>query len=135
MTGEPRYFPTVICDKLCGYSLASAIGMALYARERTGKGQEVHVPMMETMVGFNLLEHLWAGVLDEPERGLGYSRMLTPHRRPYKTLDGYICLLANTDEQWRRMFVVIDRKDTRLVTAAMRRSIPVHATSTNSMAS
>lgn len=111
VTGEPRYFPTVICDKLCGYVLASSIGMALYARARTGLGQEVHVPMMETMVGFNMLEHLWAGVLDQPELGLGYSRMLTPHRRPYRTLDGYICLLANTDEQWRRMFRVIDRPD------------------------
>ena len=110
-TGEPRYFPTVICDKLCGYVLASSIGMALFARERHGVGQEVHVPMMETMVGFNMLEHLWAGVFDEPETGLGYSRMLTPHRRPYRTLDGYVCLLANTDEQWRRMFVVIDRPD------------------------
>lgn len=110
-TGEPRYFPTVICDKLCGYVLASSIGMALYARERTGLGQEVHVPMMETMVGFNMLEHLWGGVLDQPELGLGYSRMLTPHRRPYRTLDGYICLLANTDGQWRRMFGAIDRQD------------------------
>jgi crotonobetainyl-CoA:carnitine CoA-transferase CaiB-like acyl-CoA transferase len=110
-TGEPRYFPTVICDKLCGYVLASSIGMALYARERTGLGQEVHVPMMETMVGFNMLEHLWGGVLDEPSLGLGYSRMLTPHRRPYKTMDGFICLLANTDEQWRRMFRVIDRPE------------------------
>lgn len=110
-TGEPRYFPTVICDKLCGYVLASSIGMALFARERLGVGQEVHVPMMETMVGFNMLEHLWAGVFDEPKNGLGYSRMLTPHRRPYRTLDGYVCLLANTDEQWRRMFGVIDRPD------------------------
>lgn len=110
-SGEPRYFPTVICDKLCGYVLASSIGMALYACERQGIGQEVHVPMMETMVGFNMLEHLWAGVFDEPEKGLGYSRMLTPHRRPYRTLDGYVCLLANTDEQWRRMFGVIDRPD------------------------
>jgi crotonobetainyl-CoA:carnitine CoA-transferase CaiB-like acyl-CoA transferase len=111
VNGEPSYFPTVICDKLCGYVLASSISMALYARERTGAGQEVHVPMMETMVGFNMLEHLWGAVLDEPSLGLGYSRMLTPYRRPYKTTDGYICLLANTDEQWRRMFLVIERPD------------------------
>jgi crotonobetainyl-CoA:carnitine CoA-transferase CaiB-like acyl-CoA transferase len=111
VTGEPNYVPTVICDKLCGYVLASSIGMALVARERSGAGQEVHVPMMETMVGFNMLEHLWGGVLDEPDLGLGYSRMLTPHRRPYRTQDGYICLLANTDEQWRRMFGVMGRPD------------------------
>ncbi|MCD2172257.1 CaiB/BaiF CoA transferase family protein [Rhizobium sp. C4] len=105
--GEPRYFPTVIADKHCGYVLSSAISMALLWRERTGEGQEVHVPMMESMVTFNMLEHLWGGVLDEPELGLGYSRMFTPHRRPYRTIDGYICLLANTDEQWHRLFNVI----------------------------
>jgi len=107
--GEPRYFPTVICDKLCGYILASSVGMALYARERTGLGQEVHVAMKDAMVGFNMIEHLWGGVLDEPDLGLGYSRMLTQHRRPYKTSDGYISLLAVTDEQWRRLFSAIGR--------------------------
>lgn len=110
-TGEPRYFPTVLADKHCGYVLSSAISMALLWRERTGEGQEVHVPMMESMVSFNMMEHLWGAVLDEPERGVGYSRMFTPHRRPYATKDGYICLLANTDEQWRRLFALMDRPD------------------------
>lgn len=109
--GEPRYFPTVVCDKLCGYILASSVGMALYSREQTGLGQEVHVAMMDAMVGFNLIEHLWGGVLDEPDLGIGYSRMLTPHRRPYKTSDGYISVLAVTNEQWRRLFVAIDRPE------------------------
>ncbi len=109
--GEPRYFPTVICDKLCGYILASSIGMALYSRERTGAGQEVHVAMMDTMVGFNMIEHLWSGVLDEAEKGLGYSRMLTPHRRPYQTLDGYVSLLAVTNDQWQRLLTAVDRAD------------------------
>lgn len=108
---EPRYFPTVICDKLCGHILASSVGMALYARERTGAGQEVHVAMMDAMVGFNMIEHLWGGVLDEPDLGIGYSRMLTPHRRPYKTKDGYVSLLAVTNEQWKRLFVAMDRSD------------------------
>jgi crotonobetainyl-CoA:carnitine CoA-transferase CaiB-like acyl-CoA transferase len=82
--------------------------MALYARERTGQGQEVHVPMMETMTAFNLVDHLWHGVFGEPEKGLGYPRMLTPYRRPYATEDGYICLLATTDRQWRNLFAAMD---------------------------
>lgn len=109
--GEPRYVPMVIADKFCGHALASAIGMALYRRERSGVGQEVHVPMTETMLNFNLIEHLWGAVLAEPEQGFGYIRMLTPFRRPYATKDGHICLLANTDEQWRRLFGAIDRPE------------------------
>ena len=109
--GAPRYLPMAMCDKLVGQALASAIGMALFARERTGRGQEVHVPMLETMLAFNLVDHLWHGVLDEPEKGLGYPRMFTPHRRPYATADGYICLMATTDEQWRRLLPALGRAD------------------------
>jgi crotonobetainyl-CoA:carnitine CoA-transferase CaiB-like acyl-CoA transferase len=102
--GSPRYAPMVIGDKICGYVLASMVGMALYAREKTGKGQEVHVPMFDTMAAFNLVDHLWHGVFGEPEKGLGYPRMLTPHRRPYATTDGHVCVLATTDRQWRNLF-------------------------------
>ena len=106
--GEPRYVPMVVGDKVSGQVLAGAVAMALYARERTGKGQEVHVPMMETMAAFNLVDHLWHGVFGEPEKGLGYPRMLTPYRRPYATKDGHVCLLATTDRQWRNLFAAMD---------------------------
>jgi len=106
--GPPRYVPMVVGDKVTGYTLAGAVAMALYAREKTGRGQEVHVPMMETMAAFNLVDHLWHGVFGEPEKGLGYPRMLTPYRRPYATKDGHVCLLATTDRQWRALFAAMD---------------------------
>jgi crotonobetainyl-CoA:carnitine CoA-transferase CaiB-like acyl-CoA transferase len=110
--GEPRYYPTVLIDKFCGYTLASSIAMALFNRERTGQGQEVHVPMFETILSFNYLEHLWSAVFDPPlGHGVGYVRLLTTHRRPYPTKDGYICVLAISDEQWRRLFPVLGRAD------------------------
>src|SRR5580704_14622211 len=105
--GAPRYLPMVVCDKLSGHVLASSVGMALFARERTGQGQEIHVPMLDTMVAFNMVDHLWHGVFGEPEKGLGYPRMLTPYRRPYATEDGHVCLLATTDRQWRNLFVAL----------------------------
>src|SRR5713226_7329400 len=106
--GAPRYVPMVVCDKVSGHVLAGAVAMALFQRERSGQGQEVHVPMMETMAAFNLVDHLWHGVFGEPEKGLGYPRMLTPYRRPYATQDGYVCLLATTDRQWRNLFAAMD---------------------------
>jgi crotonobetainyl-CoA:carnitine CoA-transferase CaiB-like acyl-CoA transferase len=122
--GSPRYAPMVIGDKICGYVLASMVGMALYAREKTGKGQEVHVPMFDTMAAFNLVDHLWHGVLGEPEKGLGYPRMLTPHRRPYATTDGHVCVLATTDRQWCNLFGALGAPeladDVRFYTIAQR---------------
>lgn len=102
--GAPRYFPTVVVDKLTGATLASMIGMALFHRERTGQGQELHVPMMETILSFMLVEHMWHGTLGEPEKGLGYPRMKTPHRRPYPTKNGYISVIAHSDAQWAKLF-------------------------------
>lgn len=105
--GAPRYFPTVVVDKLTGTVLASMIGMALFHRERTGEGQELNVPMLETILSFALIEHLWHGTLDEPEKGMGYPRMLTPHRRPYQTKDGYISVIAVSDAQWTKLFAAM----------------------------
>jgi crotonobetainyl-CoA:carnitine CoA-transferase CaiB-like acyl-CoA transferase len=122
--GAPRYVPMAVCDKLCGHILAGAVAMALYRRERSGEGQEVRVPMLEAMIAFNLVDHFWYGALAEPEKGLGYPRMLTPHRRPFPTADGHICILATTDAQWRRLFAAIDRpeltEDERFATIAGR---------------
>jgi crotonobetainyl-CoA:carnitine CoA-transferase CaiB-like acyl-CoA transferase len=122
--GPPRYVPMVVGDKVSGQVLAGAVAMALYARERTGKGQEVHVPMMETMAAFNLVDHLWHGVFGEPGKGLGYPRMLTPYRRPYPTRDGHVCLLATTDRQWRGLFAAMGlpelAQDPRFATIAGR---------------
>jgi len=105
---EPRYIPTVIADKFTGHMLASAIAMALLSRERTGKGQEVHVPMFETMLSFLLVEHLWTRAFDDGQGTLGYTRLLTRHRRPYATRDGYICIMANTDAHWKALLAALD---------------------------
>ncbi len=102
--GAPRYFPMVVVDKLTGSTLASMIGMALFHRERTGQGQEVHVPMLETILSFTLVEHFWHGMFNEPEKGVGYPRVLSPHRRPYATKDGFISVIAVSDSQWKKLF-------------------------------
>jgi crotonobetainyl-CoA:carnitine CoA-transferase CaiB-like acyl-CoA transferase len=122
--GQPRYFPTVLVDKLTGSTLASMVAMALVHRERTGEGQEVHLPMLETIASFALIEHMWAGTLNEPDKGLGYPRMLTPHRRPYRTKDGYISVIAHSDAQWRALFAAMEAPeladDPRFATVAAR---------------
>ena len=109
--GAPRYFPMVVVDKLTGANLASMIGMALFHRERTGQGQEVHVPMMETILSFGLVEHLWHGLFNEPEKGVGYPRVLSPHRRPYRTKDGFISVIAVSDAHWKVVFTAMGRPD------------------------
>lgn len=119
-----RYAPFVIADKVVGYILASSIGMALFERERSGRGQEVQVPMLEAMVEFNMIEHYWGHAFDPPLAPPGYQRIFTPERRPFRTKDGHICVTATTDAQWARLFTAVGRselaKDSRFEKMAQR---------------
>ncbi|TWG85618.1 crotonobetainyl-CoA:carnitine CoA-transferase CaiB-like acyl-CoA transferase [Cupriavidus gilardii J11] len=117
MTGQPGYIPMLLADKLCGVYLYSAIMTALVARERTGQGQEVQLPMFEAMAAFNLLEHMADHVFvpppGQPAAPLGYGRVFSAVHRPLMTRDEPLCIIANTDAQWHRVFELIGRGDLR----------------------
>jgi crotonobetainyl-CoA:carnitine CoA-transferase CaiB-like acyl-CoA transferase len=103
----PRYVKSVVADKVLALYVAQAVTAALFARERTGKGQAVEVPMFECMVSFLAVEHLAGKTFVPPEGPTGYSRLLNPFRRPFQTTDGYIGVVPYTDGQWRRFFEII----------------------------
>jgi crotonobetainyl-CoA:carnitine CoA-transferase CaiB-like acyl-CoA transferase len=124
MTGEPRYAPTILADKTSGVMAAQAIVAALFHRERTGKGQFLEVPMFEAMVSYVMVEHLHGRGFEPAVGAAGYSRMLAPWRRPYRTADGYLCTLIYTDAQWRRFWTAVGQPemmdDARFTTMAAR---------------
>ena len=102
--GPPRYAPTIVADKTVGLFVANALLAALLHRERTGEGQAIEVPMFETMVSYVMVEHLWERSTNPDDGALGYVRMLAETRRPYRTKDGYLCVLAYTDRHWKAFF-------------------------------
>ncbi|MBO9330975.1 CoA transferase [Achromobacter xylosoxidans] len=110
-TGTPRYLPTVAADKTCGLVAAHAILAALFQRERTGRGQQLEVPMFESMASFALVEHYYGRHLRDEPGEAGYPRALTPNRRPCRTADGHICLMPYTDAHWRGFFIAAGRPD------------------------
>jgi crotonobetainyl-CoA:carnitine CoA-transferase CaiB-like acyl-CoA transferase len=103
-TGTPRYFPTIAADKTCGVAAAHAILAALFQRERTGRGQFIEIPMFETMTSYVLVEHLYGHHLPGHSDEIGYPRVLTEWRKPYQTLDGYVCMMPYTDKHWQTFF-------------------------------
>ena len=111
ITGEPRYSPATIADRIVGLNATHAILAALLHRDRSGEGQSIEIPMFETMAQFVLGDHM-AGRSFEPSIGPpGYSRLLSPDRRPYRTSDGYICALVYTDKQWTAFFRMIGQEN------------------------
>ena len=111
LTGEPRYLPTILADKTCALVVAYSVMAALVERERSGQGQFVEIPMFETMVAYNMTEHLYGHTFDPPLAPMGYPRVLAPWRRPYKTSDGYICMLAYVDVQWQRFWAEVGQPE------------------------
>ncbi len=99
--GAPRYAPINICDRVVGLYVANAVTSALYHRAMTGEGQEIEVPMFETMAQFVLADHMGGGAFVPPLGEMGYKRLLSRTRGPYPTRDGYVALVVYTDKHWR----------------------------------
>jgi crotonobetainyl-CoA:carnitine CoA-transferase CaiB-like acyl-CoA transferase len=123
--GPPRYVPCAMADRIVGLTAVGGILAALLARERTGRGQRLDVPMFETMVGFVLGDHLGGLSFEPPLDEGGYARQLSHERRPYRTSDGYICALVYNDKQWQGFLRAIGREslpqeDARFATFASR---------------
>lgn len=109
--GEPAYVPTVICDKLAGQAIAYAVLAALFQRASGGGGQAIEVPMFETSIEFNLVEHM-AGFAFEPPLGPpGFQRVLKRERKPYRTKDGFACILPYSDKNWQDFYEFTGRDE------------------------
>ncbi len=105
--GEPAYLATVVADKMAGLTGVYAVIAALFERERSGKGQEIEVPMFETLVSFMYAEHLGGALYDPPMGPPAYPRVVAPERKPYRTRDGHIALMIYTDRHWQTFFDAI----------------------------
>src|SRR5882724_6744999 len=109
--GEPRYVPTIVADKTSSMTVLAAVLAALVHKARTGEGQEVEVPMFESMAAWVMVEHLYGETFQPPLDTIGYKRILNPYRRPFKTKDGYLAILPYTDQNWRDFFALAGRQD------------------------
>ncbi len=110
-SGTPAYFPGINADKVSGLTAAIAILAALVRRNATGAGGFVEIPMFESVVAFNLVEHLYGEQFVPPRGNMGYARAMAPWRRPLPTSDGYLCTMPYTDAHWRAFFAEVGRAD------------------------
>lgn len=110
-TGTPQFVPSVVADKAVGQAVANAVLAAIVHRLRTGEGQAIEVPMFETMVAFVMPEHVAGRTFEPPLGGAGYARIMNPQRKPYRTKDGYLCVMPYTTPQWLRFLQLVGRTD------------------------
>lgn len=98
VTNRPQMIRTIVCDKTTAVMTAQAVAAALYAREKSGNGDNIHVAMLDVM-----LSYLW------PEGMMQYTvvgkeeKFLDANDRPdlvFKTLDGYLTCGTISDSEW-----------------------------------
>jgi len=108
--GDPtaRYMPSLIADKVSGLHAAYGVLAAIIHKLRTGRGQRVEVPMFESFTNFMLVEHLAGKTFDPANAPICYFRQIDPDRQPFPTSDGYVSIVAYTDEAWPRVFGLLE---------------------------
>ncbi|GMV54485.1 MAG: CoA transferase [Betaproteobacteria bacterium] len=107
----PRYAPLAVIDRYMASAVCNAILGALLYKQRTGRGQAIEVPMFETMVQIILGDHMGGMNFEPPLGPPGYPRSLAPERHPYKTRDGYVCVMVFTDRHWASFCALVGDPD------------------------
>ena len=121
-TGRPHMVRTIVPDKTTSVTAAQAITAALFARERTGKGQHIRLAMLDTMVAY-----LWpeaSSPLTFLENQQDPAGQQAGPDLIFRTADGYITAGAVSDAEWAGMCRAFGREelieDPRFKTAAAR---------------
>ncbi|MFQ3347043.1 MAG: crotonobetainyl-CoA:carnitine CoA-transferase CaiB-like acyl-CoA transferase [Candidatus Azotimanducaceae bacterium] len=109
--GAPQFVRTIACDKVVGLHLALAVVSGVVQQLRTGEGCNIEVPMLESMTAFVMAEHLAGHTLQPSEGELGYDRLMSKNRKPYKTQNGYVAIMPYNTKHWQRFFVLVGRED------------------------
>ncbi|MCP4962399.1 MAG: CoA transferase [Actinomycetia bacterium] len=108
---EPSLLPTLVADKVSGMTIAYSVLAALFHRSRTGQGQSIEIPMIDVMRAFVLTEHGSGAIPEPPVHSPGYPRILTPARKPQRTVDGWINVLPYDGSHYEALFTEGDRLD------------------------
>ncbi|HLS86405.1 MAG TPA: CoA transferase [Burkholderiales bacterium] len=89
--GVPRRVPFVLPDTATALYAAQAVGAALFAREREGRGRHIRISLLEACAAF------LAGSILESALFPGHKAPLTVPSGVFRTQDGWIALVAVND--------------------------------------
>ncbi|MBV8773253.1 MAG: CoA transferase [Deltaproteobacteria bacterium] len=93
----------LIADQAGAFTMAGGVLAALFARERTGKGQRVDASIYGTMIAAQSFELNYTGLTgEEPERAGRGHPFLHGVIGSFRTKDSYICLIGVDDQRWPR---------------------------------
>ena len=111
INGDERLHPLragfPVCDTVGGLNAAFAVMAALYHRERTGEGQSIDIALLDSimpLMGWVAANLLIGGKTPVP---MGNDNFTAAPSGAFRTLDGYINIAANKQEQWEALTDVV----------------------------
>ncbi|SMD10972.1 CaiB/BaiF CoA transferase family protein [Kibdelosporangium aridum] len=106
-TGTPDYVPSILADKVCALTITYSVLAALVHQRATGQGQQVEVPMTDTLLAFTMVEHLSGQTFEPPLGPTGFNRAMAKPHRAVRTKDGWACILPYTDKNIAEFFLAV----------------------------
>ncbi|MEK8024243.1 MAG: CoA transferase [Candidatus Hydrogenedentota bacterium] len=109
--GPPTKVGTSIADIISGIYAAQGILLALYAREKTGKGQRVDISMLDGQVSLLTYQAgIYFATGESPKRLGNQHPTICPYET-FQTADGYINLAVGNDKLWKEFCNLVARPD------------------------
>jgi crotonobetainyl-CoA:carnitine CoA-transferase CaiB-like acyl-CoA transferase len=101
--GAPQFVRNTICDKGTGLTAAQLVTAALLARERSGRGQQIHVSMLQSSIAF-----LWPDGMQNVTflDGSDDDAKATPPPL-HRTADGWMSITAMLDTEFQGLCRVL----------------------------
>ncbi len=111
--GPPTKMPVALMDVLAAHHLKEAILLALYYREKTGKGQYIEASLFKAGVSSLANQATnWLVGKAIPQRMGSDHPNIVPYGTIFKTADGKeIVLAAGTDKQYHQLIATLGRPD------------------------
>jgi CoA:oxalate CoA-transferase len=112
INGDERLTPLragfPVCDTVGGLNAAFAVMAALYHCERTGEGQHIDIALLDSIMPLMgwVVANLLIGGQEPPV--MGNDNFTAAPSGTFRTLDGYINIAANKQEQWEAVCDVLE---------------------------
>ena len=119
---RPRLVRTILPDKLTGFATAQAVTSALFHRAKNGKGQEIKISMLDTVISFlwgsDMGGHTFVGDELDKETAQSFIDLI------YETKNGFISVAVQSDKEWKNLCEAFEKtewlEDARFFSASLR---------------
>ncbi len=98
-------------DMVAGVFSSQAVTAALFARERTGRGQRVDLSLIESLLAFQVVPLSMYLASGTPPRRMGSAAPYSAPNEAYPTADGWIQVAAYTATRWPSLCEALGRPE------------------------